>query len=250
MNDHDLRSESYIQTQRGRCEMRPLKNEDDKNARSSYRKLLTATILFMVWLPCIGGAVAQSFVSGSMGVDGPFDLTGTLAGTVVDFDPVVLGFDADQDGVYHFTTIIVPTDVTVRFQSDFSGSAPIIWLASDPVQIDGTLDLRGDNGNSAAGGFPVTPGPGGFHGGIGTIPPNASQPGFGPGAGPATTSNNSHGIGGGYATLGGSVKSGDPLGPTYGNLFLVPLLGGSGGSGALLSGTPEAVLAVLAVGRF
>jgi hypothetical protein len=171
-------------------------------------------------------AQGQTFNSGSTGADGPLDFTGVPAGTVIDFDPVALGFDPERDNVYHFTTITVPPGVTIRL-ADSKLHGPVFWLASGAVLIRGTLDLNGKPGHdivvSPALRVPAEPGAGGFSGGIGghntgTAPP---QQGLGPGGGPAGTPS-TNGLG-----TGGSVG---------GNEFLVPLFGGSGGGGGLTGG--------------
>ena len=59
--------------------------------------------------------------------------------------------------------------------------------------------------------------------------------GFGPGAGASRGSNASHCFsieGAGYGTRGLN-RCEDPVGNTYGNVFLLPLIGGSGGSGGV-----------------
>jgi hypothetical protein len=158
--------------------------------------------LRMLWLTLgmivlgMGAALAQPFNSGSTGADGAFDLTGTPSGTVIDFDPTTFtpALDIDGDSVYHFTTITIPTGVTVRFRADKAGSAPIHWLATGAVVIDGTLDLNGENGHSGlALRIPSVPGPGGFAGGVGAGQPNLPpQAGFGPGGGCAGSGSAGH----------------------------------------------------------
>ena len=119
-------------------------------------------------------AHAQTFDSGSTGADGAFDLTGTPSGTVVDFDPSVLHVNGDPesplidpegDHVYHFTTITVPTGVTVRMSAKWT-NGPLYWLATGAVNIAGTLNLGGEHGHDRTYGSPMGrigtfPGPGG-----------------------------------------------------------------------------------------
>ncbi len=132
---------------------------------------------------------AQAFDSGSTGADGALDFSGTPSGTTVDFIPNAFSppLDPEGDSIYHFTTINIPAGVTVRFRADIAGSAPIHWLATGAVSIDGTLDLSGENGHgfsSVDARVPAVPGPGGFAGGIGSRQPNTqAQTGFGPGGG-------------------------------------------------------------------
>jgi len=168
----------------------------------------------------------QTFNSGSDGSDGALDFTGTPAGTTIDFDPTTFTppLDPDGDSIYHFTTITVPSDVTIKFRAVKVGLAPIHWLATGAVVIDGTLDLDGEDGHAINEARSLSrPGPGGFHGGFGARIPNLPlQLGFGPGGGCINAR------GAGHATAGGAGSCPDS---TYGNSFLLPLIGGSGGSG-------------------
>jgi hypothetical protein len=99
----------------------------------------------------MGAGMAQTFNSGSTGADGAFDLSNTPPGTVIEFDPVSFTpvLDADGDSVYHFTTITIPEGVTLRLRADKAGSAPLHWLATGAVVINGTLDLNGEDGRGA-----------------------------------------------------------------------------------------------------
>src|SRR5687768_12219764 len=106
------------------------------------------------------------FTSGSNGSDGALNLT---AATV--FNPATLNLDADNDGVYHFTTINIGPGITVTLRADVPRlleGRPIIWLASGAVTISGTLVLDGEGGHSTAElPGPSIPGVGGFQGGAG-----------------------------------------------------------------------------------
>ena len=190
---------------------------------------LTLTLLVLVGR---GLAQAQGFTSGSTGADGALDFSGVPAGTTVIFDPAALRdppLDPEGDSVYHFTTINIPAGVTVRLKADVLGTAPVHWLATGAVQIDGTLNLSGEPGHpgdTSAVFSPAVPGPGGFPGGIGARVGLACQPGFGPGGGACS----SQGRGGSYGTTG----SGSSSTQRYGNQFILPLIGGSGGGGAFL----------------
>jgi len=155
------------------------------------------------------------------GEDGPFDLSSEPPGTVVDFDLT----DLNDDGIFQFTLVNIPTDVTVRFRPDKAGASPIIWFVQGAVQIDGSLDLNGDAGSSDPVGLFAAPGSGGFGGGLGAHPPSQALQGFGPGAG----TNPGHGAG--HGTAGVTDNCTLDLTTIYGNPFLVPFLGGSGGSG-------------------
>ncbi len=151
-------------------------------------------------------AHAQTFDSGSDGSDGPLFLT---TPGIVDFNPAVL-FPHHVGNVYRFQAITIGRGVTVRLNTLAGGSAAA-WLSQGPVLIEGTLDLTGaDSVAYAAGGkrTPVRGGPGGYPGGVGASKYAEAQPGEG--------------------TSPGAPNHG---GAFSGNIFLVPLTGGSGGGG-------------------
>src|SRR5260221_505755 len=171
------------------------------------------------------------FNSGSNGSDGA--LSFATPGTV-DFDPVALGKDADGDNIFHFTTINIAAGVTVKLRASKLRNSSVVWLASGPVTIAGTLDLSGGDGGAAANAphAPAEPGPGGYAGGAGGRVGAAASAGAGPGGGP--------GGGGGLPGCGGShgLAAGS-CGVAYGNPLLIPLRGGSGGGGgSALSNSP------------
>lgn len=128
-----------------------------------------------------------------------------------------------ESGIWQFTSINVPSSVTVRFHSNASNT-PVVWLASEAVVFDGNLNLDGGDGlaNSIdpAG---AMPGPGGFRGGVGGGPQEqtdsfAGQPGLGPGGGAPGMLRNGNAAHGQFEGV-------------YGNLLIDPLIGGSGGGG-------------------
>jgi hypothetical protein len=143
---------------------------------------------------------AQSVSSGSTGIDGALILA--TPGTIV-FDPRTFNppLNAAGDNVYQFTSIYIGLGVTVKLSAK-TLSGPVFWLAQGPVQIDGAIDLNGEDG-VASPHFPNNAGAGGYQGGI------HGKPGDGPGAG---------------------TGAGHPGGVFTGNQFLVPLVGGSGGA--------------------
>jgi hypothetical protein len=140
---------------------------------------------------------AQDVGSGSTGIDGALVLT--TPGTIT-FDPRTFSppLNSAGDNVYHFTRIQIAAGVTVKLSTKLL-HGPVFWLSQGPVQIDGVIDLNGEDGSAAAR-VPSNAGAGGYPGGM------YRKPGYGPGAGPR----------GGIFT---------------GNEFLVPLFGGSGGAG-------------------
>ncbi len=176
------------------------------------------------------------FTSGSTGSDGA--LTYTTPGTY-NFDPSVGNLDPSGDNIFNFTTINIGSGVTLNLTSTLLRNKPVIWLATGAVTIAGTLNLTGASGASLANygadwisyRVPAQPGPGGFPGGVGARPGSPAQPGLGPGGAPVQTNTAcSFGGTGSFATAGTST----PTAPTYGNIQLAPLIGGSGGSGGCL----------------
>lgn len=199
-----------------------LKRADTTRFRGASRLFLGFLVVSFVHLP---HASAQ-FSSGSTGADGALDLTGSPS--VVEFDPVALGIDPEGDNIFNFTTINIPSGVTVHLSTQKMPNLPVYWLATGAVTIDGTVDLSGADGHP--GGFdavrvPSAPGPGGFAGGVAFGPPSGGCTlGSGPGSPNCCTNSASHVNAVSYAC--GNVDR------VYGNLFLQPLVGGSGGSGA------------------
>jgi hypothetical protein len=188
---------------------------------------------------------SQTFSSGSTGADGALDYSNLPAGTVVLFDPTKFNppIDPSGDNIFNFTTINIPTGVTVGLSGRIL-KGPVYWLASGDVTINGRIELSGESGRPPTptldGRIRAMPGPGGFSGGVGgkQDPSSAStlaaspvaQPGDGPGGGPAAAVS-------GFNCGGSSPNSGGN-GRFTGNSFLVPLIGGSGGGGGNMISSP------------
>lgn len=120
--------------------------------------------------------------------------------------------------VFHYSEVFIAPGATVTFKNH-KNNPPVVWLVQGNVEIQGTINLRGEN---AGVNLPETKGgPGGFRGG--RPAPNLGH-GFGPGGGRYYSGN---GRGGSY----GSIAPNDD-GPTYGNPLILPLIGGSGGAGS------------------
>lgn len=139
-------------------------------------------------------------------------------------------YDADKWAtVFKYSSVNIAANRTVTFLNHPS-RAPVVWLIQGSATIAGTVSLDGADGGTDPTVF-AEPGPGGFRGGrcaSGTSGLNyALSAGFGPGGGGATGGG---GIGGGGF---GTIGTGNPgaAGKTYGNPELLPLIGGSGGSG-------------------
>lgn len=194
-------------------------------------------------LPVLGYA----FDSGSTEADGAFS-------------PVVsTEVQIPASGIFNFTTVNIPSGVTITFAKN-ARNTPVTILASGDVTIAGIINLDGSrstdvgaagDGNIGDDGLPGSGGPGGFDGGRGGQPGNNDAirrggNGLGPGAGSSTgTYVVSYRGGGGcsasgasYSTSGGGTFNNGtgtcPIfsaGPTYGSTTLLPLIGGSGGGG-------------------
>jgi hypothetical protein len=189
------------------------------------------------------------------GSDGSLDLTGMSGNFVINLAKAATGKgvtwdqtggDLDDDGygdgvydheqwavVFKYTTVIIPSGVTVYF-SNHPSRAPVVWLVQGDVIINGTLSLNGTNGhgdNVVA--TLAEPGPGGFRGGRGERPGASGSAGFGPGGADISSGDsNEEGSGGGYAVPGGlGGGGGGAVGQPYGNPGVFPLIGGSGGAG-------------------
>ena len=178
---------------------------------------------------------AHAFDSGSTGSDG------ALTPNVDTEVPL------PADGVLNYTTIDIPSGVTVRFARN-GLNTPVTLLVSGDATIAGSINISGEpapgsngagDGNVADDGLPGNGGPGGYQGGLGgntdLVPVNAAigQAGTGPGGGiPAPGSTYTcYGNGGSFATNGLAISCNSVQSGTYGNPDLLPLVGGSGGSG-------------------
>lgn len=194
-------------------------------------------------LPWSGVATAQpTFNSGSDGSEGA--LTITTPGTYQFFDSASIGrqLDPDGDGVYHFTTITIASGVTIDMTRSLHG--PVVWLATGRVQIDGLIDLDGSDGHpdgdGQANAAVAMPAAGGFAGGPAARSNSPAQAGGGPGGGQVHSLAHGSGGGAGYVGPGGNgLAGGTPAGSgrAYGNAFLLPLIGGSGGAGGGVNGS-------------
>ena len=199
---------------------------------NSGRRIEVSTFIRTIVLILIASSTAQAQLlnSGSNGSDGALEVTGS---GVVIFDPVARNLDTDRDNVFHFTSITIGSDVILKMPFNALQGMPVIWLASGPVVINGTIDLDGQAGSDPLPGRlmrAAVPGPGGYPGGVGwggTGFTNGGgtdlRAGLGPGGGPVV-GHAGHGVQGpAFANFGGAA---------YGNALLVPLRGGSGGGGA------------------
>jgi hypothetical protein len=189
---------------------------------------------------CLAGLVspALAFESGSTGADGEFSPT------------VNTELQIPASGVFNFTTVNIPTGVTVTFKKNTTNT-PVVILASGNVTIAGTINASGGHsahsgaagdGNLGDDGIPGLGGPGGYDGGRGGEPNKGNGGrGLGPGGGEGGKFHSPYINGGGGAGFG-SVGGDTPIysetsrpsgkgGPSYGSSQLLPLIGGAGGGG-------------------
>jgi hypothetical protein len=113
--------------------------------------------------------------------------------------------------VFKYSSVTISNGVSLSFKNHPT-HAPVVWLVSGNVIINGDLSL--DGAISTYGSVLQDSGPGGFRGGAGPIQGAglADGPGFGP---------------------GGGINSGPGrYSSVYGNQQISPLIGGSGGGGS------------------
>ena len=194
-----------------------------KSARAIGSGLLAIFASILSYAPLM----AQTFVSGSTGADGPMPICSPA--------PCTTTLQLPPSGIFNFTTVNIPAGVTVKFLRN-EGNTPVTILATGDVSISsGSIDVTG---SAAVSGVPGRGGPGGFDGamggtGFGSSP--SGTPGLGPGGGqggvagigtaPGSAS------GGGFGTQGTANGAAVPGGQTYGVHTVFPLIGGSGGGG-------------------
>jgi hypothetical protein len=158
------------------------------------------------------------FESGSTGADGAFNPTANITVQLPD------------SGVFNYTTVNIPSGVTVTFTKN-AANTPVYILATGDVTIAGTIKVDGSSTTATT--APGIGGPGGYNGGYGggvSLPGGAGMGPGGGGGGPS--SSYTQGGGGGFGTAGGSQGANyGSGGQGYGNASLVPLIGGSGGGG-------------------
>ncbi|HEY4300246.1 MAG TPA: hypothetical protein VGM73_05200 [Candidatus Didemnitutus sp.] len=134
--------------------------------------------------------------TGSDGHDGALNPTSDLTIDMADH----------PDGIYQYSSVNIPAGVTVTFVPNVTNT-PVTWLIQGSVEIDGTIVVSGGTASHIQG---AAGGPGGYPGGNGVA-----------GSSPATSG---QGPGGGAPESSGIYN--------YGNTYLIPLIGGSGGGGS------------------
>ena len=139
------------------------------------RVLITWLMLFTA-LP----AAASILIPGADGSDGVFNPSASVE---VDLGlAITASWDTPGTGngvydgekwavVFKYSSVNIPAGVTVTFKNHPS-YAPVAWLVSGDVDIDGVVDLTG--GDPEALHRRAAPGPGGFRGGTNT--PRSCRP--------------------------------------------------------------------------
>jgi hypothetical protein len=173
-------------------------------AKAPRERRPTILVALLVLALCLTARAQVN--TGSDGSDGPLDYS-----SVTNATNVVIDMNLHPTGIYKYTYVNIPANVTVTFIPNASNT-PVYWLVQSNVIINGTVNVSGQVGsvNSPNGNYGGAGGPGGYSGGNGAIGNSSATSGQGPG--------------------GGAVPSGAGS-YNYGNTFLIPLIGGSGGAG-------------------
>ena len=161
--------------------------------------------------------------SGSNGSDGALNPTQTIT----------IDMHDHPTGIYQYTSVNIPNTAGVYFTPN-DANTPVVWLVQGDCMIAGPIILNGQIATGLNGG---AGGPGGFRGGNGPVPEGQSWSdagaGFGPGGGSIVHGGPNRW--GGNASYATAIQV-DPncqasSGSVYGSPYLLPLIGGSGGSG-------------------
>ncbi len=188
-------------------------------------------LFFLVAVLTIAGSAFAQLAVPSDGSDGELNPNANVTvdlsqASTADWDTPSTGggvYDpAKWAVVFKYSSVNIASGRTVTF-TNHPSAAPVVWLVSGSVTINGTVNLNGQDHYGSVNGLP---GPGGFRSGVAGIPSSRSSGGgFGPGGG--GTNGTNAGSAGSYGTRG----SGPLTGTTYGNFQILPLIGGSGGAG-------------------
>lgn len=99
-------------------------------------------LALLIWLGVFSltGYAQGNFVSGSTGADGAFNPTRSQT------------LQLPESGVFNFTTVNIPTNVTIRFGRN-ARNTPVTILATGNVTIAGLIDVSGAQGGIPSGGL-------------------------------------------------------------------------------------------------
>ncbi len=199
-----------------------------KLKKNNLKIMKTSKALTLILAACMVGATSPLFAQLAIPSDGSDGALVISNNTVIDLSQAVTGNWTNNNtanagkGVYDpskwavvfkYSSVVISNGATVTF-TNHPTHAPVVWLVTNNVTINGTLSLDGQN--SIAGLYLPEPGPGGFRGGAVNQGSLVRGDGFGPGGG-SYAYNDRRAY---YSTIA-----------PYGNPQIVPLIGGSGGAG-------------------
>ncbi|MCK4659753.1 MAG: hypothetical protein KAV82_09560 [Phycisphaerae bacterium] len=205
-------------------------------------------VLSTVTLLVLGGPALATFDCGSDGKDGIFAPSNHFtidlaeANTVPTNDPSYVAGKGYYDKdlwviIFNWESVTIDSGITVSFSNHPLG-CPVMWLSQEDVTISGTVTLNGNGGAAQSHTSYATPGPGGFFGGQSGYSIWWATGGFGPGGPDLDSDWDAGGTGGSYATYGSyGGSTANVFRHTYGNEYILPLIGGSGGAGGWCSGS-------------
>jgi len=210
--------------------------------KSTAGLLLLAFLIVFLWGGPHSSPVAAPGPSAAP-VSGPWTTgaVGTLGDVV--YAPGEHYINLSNEGLYDpvlwvvildYNTLTIEAGATVRFLNHPT-RAPVVIRAVGDIVIAGELNLDGADGRLVGDALGHSePGPGGFRGGTGIVAALSEiSDGHGPGGGFNDGSHPSLGTASGsHATIGSANSFGAVAGAQYGSGFAVPLIGGSGGTGA------------------
>jgi len=182
-------------------------------------RLAALALAFTAVVPSMRAQISVPYADGS---DGALNITsstnvdlsqaGSGSWTNTSAKPGFGTYDPTQWAVvFKYSNVVISSGATVTFSNHIT-HAPVVWLVSGNVTINGNLNLDGQAASSDPVNLPE-PGPGGFRGG--GSPTYGAGPGFGPG--------------------GGSINGNGSYNGSYGNPQIIPLIGGSGGGGSIIN---------------
>ncbi len=175
-------------------------------------------------LVCAGASAQVN--SGSNGSDGALDFSSINYTT-----NIVINMADHPNGMYQDTYVNIPYNGPVTYIPNANNS-PVTWLAQNSAVINGVVNVSA-NLNGSWNQTVQTGGPGGYRGGNGGTAPSLGQgPGGGGIGGPIGGNASFASVGDVYTNGAFGGFSQGFSGLSYGNTFLVPLIGGSGGGGS------------------
>lgn len=205
---------------------------------------LFASLCIFISIPLANRSIGQTItVPGATDADEQLNVTADRVipladAATISFSEFQSGIDPGNTGVYipekwavvfRYSSVNIAATRTLSF-TNHPSRAPVIWLVSGNVTINGTISLNGENSRGPGGGN-AEPGPGGFRGGRGQVTNyQRSGTGMGPGGPSFFPGTCFSGPGAGYGLPGTPALDGGTPGIAYGNAAIIPIIGGSGGA--------------------